>query len=46
MTRPREALRSNWLYTPLKSQPALACQAISGLPFIVQRNGFAMVALK
>jgi hypothetical protein len=29
-----------------KSQPALACHATSGFPFIVQRNGFAIVALK
>ena len=29
-----------------KSQPAWSSHATSGLPFIVQRNGFAMVALK
>jgi len=29
-----------------RSQPALASYATNGLPFIVQRNGFAIVALK
>ncbi len=29
-----------------KSQPALASHATSGFPFMVQRNGFAIVALK
>ena len=29
-----------------RSQPALARYATNGLPFIVQRNGFAIVALK
>jgi hypothetical protein len=29
-----------------KSQPALASHSTSGLPCIVQRNGFAIVALK
>ena len=29
-----------------KTEPALASHAASGLPFIVQRNGFAIVALK
>jgi len=29
-----------------KSGPAWGSQAANGLPFIVQRNGFAIVALK